>query len=66
MSKWICPNCDYIYDDAKGHPREGWPPGTNFMGIESDWPCPDCGVCEQMDFIVFESSDRPTNQEGSA
>ena len=25
MSQFICPNCEYVYDEEKGNPREGWP-----------------------------------------
>ena len=50
MARFRCPNCDYVYDEATGDPREGWPPGTAFAEIDLDWPCPDCGVREQQDF----------------
>jgi rubredoxin len=50
MAKFICPNCDYVYDEVKGEPREGWPAGTPFADIDPDWCCPDCGVREQQDF----------------
>ena len=51
MSRFICPNCGYLYDEAAGHPREGWPAGTAFADIDPDWACPDCGVREQVDFV---------------
>ena len=44
MSIFICPNCEYIYDEHKGDPREGWPAGTPFAEVDADWTCPDCGV----------------------
>jgi rubredoxin len=50
MAKFVCPSCDYVYDEEKGDPREGWAPGTPFAEIDPDWPCPDCGVREQVDF----------------
>jgi rubredoxin len=50
MASFICPNCDYVYDEAVGAPREGWPAGTKFSDIDPDWCCPDCGVREQQDF----------------
>lgn len=49
--KWICPNCEYIFDEDKGHPREGFPAGTCFFDIDAAWACPDCGVREQVDFL---------------
>jgi rubredoxin len=58
MSQFICPNCKYVYDEASGHPREGWPPGTAFADIEPEWTCPDCGVREQVDFVLVEQHER--------
>ncbi|MET0468038.1 MAG: rubredoxin [Aeromicrobium sp.] len=54
MSRFVCPNCEYVYDEAYGHPREGWPAGTPFADIDADWTCPDCGVREQVDFVPLE------------
>lgn len=54
MAQFICPNCEYIYDEVRGDPREGWPAGTVFENIDEDWTCPDCGVREQIDFIPIE------------
>lgn len=54
MSRFICPNCEYVYDEATGAPREGWPAGTPFAEIDEDWTCPDCGVREQVDFLPIE------------
>ena len=45
-----CPNCDYVYDEMLGEPREGWPAGTPLAEVDEDWPCPDCGVREAQDF----------------
>lgn len=50
MAHFRCPSCDYVYDEERGDPREGWPPGTLFTEIDPDWCCPDCGVREQQDF----------------
>jgi rubredoxin len=50
VARFRCPSCDYVYDEATGAPREGWPAGTSFDEIDEDWPCPDCGVREQQDF----------------
>lgn len=54
MSQFICPNCEYTYDEGAGNLREGWPAGTPFADIDPDWTCPDCGVREQVDFIRIE------------
>jgi alkane 1-monooxygenase len=45
-----CPNCEYIYDERTGAPREGFPPGTPWSEIPDGWHCPDCGVRDKMDF----------------
>jgi len=54
VSKFICPNCEYVYDEEVGDPHEGWPAGTPFGEIDESWTCPDCGVREQVDFIPIE------------
>ncbi|MFT4187706.1 MAG: rubredoxin [Aeromicrobium sp.] len=54
MAKFICPNCEYVYSEDEGDPREGWPPGTPFAEIDEDWTCPDCAVREQVDFLPIE------------
>jgi len=52
MSRWRCPGCGYVYDEQVGHPREGFPPGTPFSEVPDDWACPDCGVCDKVDFTL--------------
>jgi rubredoxin len=48
-----CPVCDYVYDEAKGEAREGFPPGTPWEQVPDDWCCPDCAVREKPDFEKF-------------
>ena len=50
MSAYRCPGCDFVYDEVKGAPREGFPAGTRWADIPDDWPCPDCAVREKIDF----------------
>lgn len=50
MSRWRCPDCGHVYDEAEGHPREGFPPGTKWEEVPDDWPCPDCAVRDKVDF----------------
>jgi alkane 1-monooxygenase len=45
-----CPGCGYLYAEESGAPREGFPAGTPWSAIPDDWPCPDCGVREKVDF----------------
>lgn len=42
--RWICDACGYIYDEAKGDPDSGLPPGTRYQDIPDDWQCPLCGM----------------------
>ena len=64
MARFICPNCEYVYDEQTGNPREGWPAGTPFVQIDPDWTCPDCGVREQVDFLPIEEFER-NDQDGN-
>ncbi|PIV34808.1 MAG: rubredoxin [Lysobacterales bacterium CG02_land_8_20_14_3_00_62_12] len=41
---FVCVVCGFIYDEAKGLPEDGFPPGTRFEDIPNSWMCPDCGV----------------------
>ena len=45
-----CDSCGYIYDEEKGHEREGYPPGTTWDTMPDDFLCPDCGVRAKPDF----------------
>jgi alkane 1-monooxygenase len=45
-----CPGCGYVYDEAVGDPREGFPAGTPWAAVPDTWCCPDCGVREKVDF----------------
>ncbi|MEG9225074.1 rubredoxin [Aeromicrobium sp. Sec7.5] len=64
MAKFICPNCEFVYDESMGIPREGWPAGTPFVEVDEDWTCPDCGVREQVDFLPIEEFVR-NDQDGN-
>ena len=44
------PDCGYTYDEAEGHAREGFPPGTPWTAGPDDFHCPDCGVEQKLDF----------------
>ncbi|WP_231759841.1 FAD-dependent oxidoreductase [Microbulbifer elongatus] len=41
---WECQICGWIYDEAKGSPDDGIPPGTRWEDIPDDWVCPECGA----------------------
>lgn len=40
--RYICANCGYIYDPAKGDPMNDIPPGTAFEDLPDNWVCPLC------------------------
>ena len=56
MSAYRCPDpdCGYVYDEARGHPHEGFPPGTPWSAVPDDFYCPDCGVEHKLDFEQVE------------
>jgi rubredoxin len=54
MKKWRCLICDYVYDEAKGVPDEGIPPGTRWEDVPETWSCPDCGAAKY-DFNMVET-----------
>ena len=51
VTRYQCPNCEYVYDESQGDAREGWAAGTPIADIPADWGCPDCGVRERVDFV---------------
>ena len=44
MKVYVCVVCGYVYDEAKGDPEHGIPPGTSWEDIPGSWVCPECGV----------------------
>ena len=47
-----CPGCGYVFDEADGDARQGFPAGTTWADVPDDWCCPDCGVREKVDFVA--------------
>jgi flavin reductase (DIM6/NTAB) family NADH-FMN oxidoreductase RutF/rubredoxin len=45
---WQCQLCRYEYEEAKGDPISGIPPGTSFLDLPDDWVCPICGADKSM------------------
>ncbi|PVY58391.1 rubredoxin [Simplicispira sp. 125] len=41
---WMCLLCGWIYDEARGSPEYGIPPGTPWDQVPADWTCPECGA----------------------
>ncbi len=44
MKAWMCVVCGLIYEEEKGWPEDGIPPGTRWEHVPADWKCPECGV----------------------
>jgi len=44
MKRYMCVICGFIYDEEKGLPDEGIPPGTRWEDISPAWHCPECGA----------------------
>jgi rubredoxin len=53
MKQYMCVICGYIYDEAKGVPDEGLPPGTRWEDVPLNWKCPECGAGKE-DFEMIE------------
>lgn len=53
MRRYKCKYCDHVYDEARGDPEGGIPPGTRFEDIPDDWMCPACGA-EKGDYELVE------------
>src|SRR6185369_5561890 len=50
---FVCVQCGFEYDEAKGWPEDGIAPGTRWDDIPDDWSCPDCGAAKS-DFEMVE------------
>jgi rubredoxin len=50
---WQCLLCAFTYDEAKGIPEEGIPPGTRWADVPDSWTCADCGATKT-DFEMVE------------
>jgi rubredoxin len=53
MKQYMCVICGYIYDEAKGDPEHGIPPGTHWDDVPLNWTCPECGASKE-DFEMVE------------
>ncbi len=50
---WMCIICGWIYDESKGSPEDGLPPGMRWEEVPENWLCPECGAGKQ-DFEMVE------------
>ena len=53
MKTYQCVICGFIYDESKGWPDEGIPPGIRWDDVPEDWTCPECGASKE-DFEMVE------------
>ena len=51
--RYMCLLCGYIYDEAKGWPDDGIPPGTRWEDVPLTWQCPECGASKD-DFEMIQ------------
>ncbi|HSR49572.1 MAG TPA: rubredoxin [Acidobacteriota bacterium] len=56
LQKYICGDCDYIYDPEKGDPSQNVAPGTAFEDLPDTWECPECGAPKSEFYPIIESN----------
>lgn len=44
MKVYMCVICGFLYEEEKGLPEHGIPPGTLWQDVPETWTCPDCGA----------------------
>jgi rubredoxin len=62
MRKFKCSICGYIYDESKGIPEKGIPPGTKWENLPDDFICPVCSAPRS----VFKQEETPAAQTSNA
>lgn len=55
MSRWSCPECGWVYDEAAGDRHEGFAPGTLWSELPDDFACPGCAVRVKDDFVADDA-----------
>lgn len=53
MKSYMCVICGFVYEEEKGDPASGIPPGTRWEDVPLSWRCPDCGAGKE-DFEMIE------------
>lgn len=51
--RYLCVICGFIYEEEKGFPEEGIPPGTRWDDVPFNWKCPECAASKE-DFELIE------------
>ena len=58
MKAYMCVICGFVYEEEKGRPEDGIPPGTRWEAVPENWKCPECGATKSdfemiaTDFLV--------------
>lgn len=60
MAKYICPTCDFLYDEFFGGPAPKIEPGTKWEDLPENWHCPHCGEPKKF----FEPCDKTDGKDG--
>lgn len=58
LHPYVCEACGYIYDPARGEPKNGIPPGTAFEDLPGTYTCPVCGQAKTAFDALDEASGR--------
>ena len=58
MTVWMSMLCGWIYEEVKGDPQSGLPPGTRWEDVAEEWRCPDCGSSKDVFNMVMLQTDR--------
>jgi rubredoxin len=53
MKIYMCLVCGLIYEEEKGWPEDGIPPGTRWEDVPLTWRCPECDAGKE-DFEMVE------------
>jgi len=61
MKPYRCEACGYIYDPARGEPKNGIPPGTAFEDLPKTYTCPVCGKAK-IGKTAFNPLDEPSGR----
>lgn len=65
MKQYVCSICSYTYDESKGIPEAGIPPGTRWEDLPEDWTCPWCGAVKDL-FVPKETEPRQAAPQPAA
>jgi len=50
---YMCVICGFLYEEEKGLPEHGIPPGMCWEDVPENWTCPDCGATKD-EFEMIE------------